>query len=137
MPCKSLHIPSYNPLHISYSELQCLAVAMEKEALTEGLHGMRLVANVVIRRSVLSGMSLCKVVQQPKQFSWHKAGQKLAARSVKAERLAREILVSVALGRHVDRLKATHFVTKESYEKIDWKLPRVLVYKNHVFMRED
>lgn len=109
---------------------------MEEEAWLEGKQGMRLVANVVIERARRPQKPLCEVLRVPRQFSWVKPHTQLVARFKASEAHAREILVNLALGKHVDRLRATHFVTKAAYEKINWKLPIVGVYKKHVFMRE-
>ena len=102
-----------------------------KKIVEEGL-----VANVVIERSKRSGKAVCDVLRQPKQFSWYSPRKPLVARFKASEAHARDILVNLALGRHVDRLRATHFVTVKRYETIAWKLPVVIRYKNHVFMRE-
>ena len=126
----------YVPLLIPHTEIQCLARAMEVEAIGEGKRGMRLVANVVIERSKRSGKAICDVLKQPKQFPWVKPSTQLVARFKASEAHARELLVNVALGKHVDKLKATHFVTIKAYETISWKMPILLTYKNHVFMRE-
>lgn len=126
----------YKPLLVPHAEIQCLARAMEEEAWTEGKQGMRLVANVVIERSKRSGKAICDVLRQPKQFSFVKPSTQLVARFKASEAHARELLVNLVLGKHVDNLRATHFVTADRYETIAWQMPVLLRYKNHVFMRE-
>lgn len=126
----------YKPLLVPHAEIQCLARAMEEEAWTEGKQGMRLVANVVIERARRAQKPLCDVLKVPRQFSWYSPRKPLVARFKASEAHARELLVNLVLGKHVDNLRATHFVTADRYETIAWQMPVLLRYKNHVFMRE-
>ena len=59
-------------LAASKEEKRCLALNIYHEARGEGLDGMMAVANVTMNRvrSSRYPASVCKVVYQPKQFSW-------------------------------------------------------------------
>lgn len=58
-------------------ELQCLAVAIHLESRSEPLLGQQLVAKVILNRVKDPSFpdSICKVVFQPKQFSWYNQGK--------------------------------------------------------------
>jgi len=58
-------------------ELQCLAVAIHLEARSESILGQQLVAQVILNRVKDPSFpdSICKVVFQPKQFSWYNQGK--------------------------------------------------------------
>ena len=63
-------------------ELQCLAGAIHLESRSESLLGQQLVANVILNRVKDPSFpnSICKVVFQPKQFSWYNQGKTEAIR---------------------------------------------------------
>lgn len=52
------------------SELRCLVSATFREARGEVPAGRRAVLDTIYNRAVKSGMTLCEVVAQPKQFPW-------------------------------------------------------------------
>ena len=58
------------PLQSIASDAECIAVALHKEAATEGLLGKKAVHDVIITRMKSSGKSACQVIKEPNQFSW-------------------------------------------------------------------
>lgn len=58
------------PLQSIASDAECIAVALYKEASTEGLLGKRAVMDTIITRMKASGKSACQVIKEPNQFSW-------------------------------------------------------------------
>ena len=62
---------------VNKKELDCLSLAIYKEARSEPLLGQQLVAKVILNRvkDPFFPDSICKVVFQPKQFSWYNQGK--------------------------------------------------------------
>ena len=58
------------PLQSIASDAECIAVALYKEAATEGLLGKRAIADVITTRMKDSKKSACQVIKEPNQFSW-------------------------------------------------------------------
>ena len=62
---------------LNKKELNCLNLAIYKEARGESILGQQLVAKVILNRVKDPSFpnSVCKVVFQPKQFSWYNQGK--------------------------------------------------------------
>ena len=62
---------------LNKKELNCLSLAIYKEARGESILGQQLVAKVILNRVKDPSFpnSVCKVVFQPKQFSWYNQGK--------------------------------------------------------------
>ena len=62
---------------VNKKELACLSLSIYKEARGESLLGQQLVAKVILNRVKDTSFpdSVCKVVFQPKQFSWYDQGK--------------------------------------------------------------
>ena len=113
----------------SPAQLQCLVLNTYHEARGEPVEGQIAVAQVVLNRvdHVNYPKTICRVVYQPRQFSWtlqqHKAKivwsewQKSLDASVKAYNLP--------------RINATHYHNLSVHP--NWNLVPVKTIKNHVF----
>ena len=112
------------------SNVDCLAIALYKEAATEGLLGKKAVLDVIQTRMNESGKTACQIIKEPHQFSWVTKDTKFVATK---EQLTTYRFVSkmppVVKG-------ATHFHT--SYSNPKWRKHMKFVgrIKHHLFYSE-
>lgn len=80
----SLFFPFLCTAEINPKELNCLTVAIYQEARGESILGQQLVAKVILNRVGHPSFpdTVCKVVFQPKQFSWYNQGRTKALGSL-------------------------------------------------------
>jgi len=109
----------------------CLAEAIYNEARGESELGKQAVSAVVLNRAKKSGMSLCKVVYYPGQFSWTKR-----KKSSKVSDDILELAKKLSHGKFKDPTNgSTFFCTKrimKRFQKAN-KLRLATIIGNHAF----
>lgn len=129
---KSLHKPS----HKKISDVECLASAMQYEALGEGKRGMEMVASVIFNRAKRDNRGICEVVAAKGQFSFVRGGRIPVATHHTATRLSHEIMKMYNEGSFQDYSGgAFFFFRKDHHSKLTRNLRLVKVFKQHKFMR--
>lgn len=134
----------------STSEVNCLTAAIYKEARSEPLKCQKAVAEVILNRAEHPGYpdSICKVIKQPKQFSWwdnSEANRKLLKGSTeglnKLDMLAYQEAKQIALLAYTGLLEghpaleeSLHFATLETSNKWIRKKKVKMLCQNHKFM---
>ena len=130
---KSLHKPSNKKM----SDVECLASAMQYEALGEGELGMKMVASVIFNRAKRSSKGVCEVVAENGQFSFVKHGAIPVATHHTATRLSHELMRLHNQKAPPDYSGgALFFFRKDRHSRLTRKLELVKVYKRHKFMKE-
>lgn len=145
-----LLIFSLNSFAGSTSEVNCLAAAIYKEARSEPDKCKQAVAEVILNRKEHPEYpnTICKVVKQPKQFSWwdnSEANRKLLKGSTeglnKLDMLAYQEAKQIALLAYTGLLEgypaledSLHFATLETSNKWIRKKKVKMLCKNHKFM---
>ena len=113
------------------SNVDCLAIALYKEAATEGLLGKKAVLDVIQTRMHESGKTACQVIKEPNQFSWVTKDTKFVAtkEQLTTYRFVAKMLPVVK--------GATHFHT--SYSNPKWRKHMKFVgrIKHHLFYKEN
>lgn len=141
---------SINSFAGSTSEVNCLTAAIYKEARSEPLKCQQAVAEVIMNRAEHPGYpdSICKVIKQPKQFSWwdnSEANRKLLKGSTeglnKLDMLAYQEAKQIALLAYTGLLEghpaledSLHFATLETSNKWIRKKRVKMLCQNHKFM---
>lgn len=114
-------------------ELQCLALNLHHEARGESLEGIRAVANVTLNR-VKSGKfanSICKVIQQPGQFSW--VGTDLDKKNISIDPKLRQIAFETLLSKTHDPSNGALYFHNKTVEGFSKRVTAKI--DNHIFYR--
>lgn len=127
------------------SEVECLAVAMLKEAGNQPIIGREAVGLVIMNRAEQTNKSICQVVKKKRQFSWYKGGninryvkkkdKRIAALRLEAYDLLDDPRDSKAY-RRVSLRSATYF--HATYVKPKWarSMCKPTRIKDHIFYSE-
>lgn len=132
---------------VNKKELACLSLAIYKEARSEPLLGQQLVAKVILNRVKDHSFpdSICKVVFQPKQFSWYNQGRteaigrllKGSTRGLKPKDIAAYMeaqfvaltLFKEGIELHPKWDKALYFLHKDVVKKQQWLTKKKFIGK--------
>ena len=117
---------------------KCLAIALYYEARGESERGQKAVADVIIQRSLDKGMSVCRVLTIPNQFSWRAAlmWRPYPEDSLTQQKLAYKIMDDVAHKKWKSSVNgATYF---HSGKKPKWAKRLIFIKKidKHYFYKE-
>ena len=115
----------------AYSESECLAYTLYKEANTEILRAKRAVYDVLLNRMRIRDKTACEIVKEKGQFSWYKRGMKLKV----TEDMLTE-LDNVSSMKPVLPRNAQYFHNKSVKPEWARKLKRVTVIGGHTFYSE-
>lgn len=144
VPASVSHVP-YSPstsavadVKISKADLDCLATNVYHESRGEGFYGMEAVARVTLNRSLSPKFpdTICKVVFQPRQFSW--TASVTAVRDAVAYKQAVEIAKFVLMHPEDDITNGSLFFHAVNIKRPVWtkSLEQSLVVNNHIFYKE-
>lgn len=117
---------------VSWQQVKCLAKNIFYESHGEPLAGQLAVAQVTLNRSRDSGLSICSVVYQKKQFSWtEQLPRSLGTPTEEVYNLAQEVLLK---GYADKELEDAHFFHTKQVKPI-WrkKLKFIKTIGNHKF----
>ena len=120
-------------------DIQCLGNIIWHEARGESQRGQRLVALVVLNRATKRNKSICEVMKEPKQFSWHAKHPNIVELSVmdKQIALAYDVYVAHKQGQHEDHtIGSTHFAAKHVRNTWTKSFRKTLTEGKHSFYRE-
>lgn len=124
---------------LSQKELQCLALNVFHEARGESLAGQVGVAQVTLNRVEQQHRgknTICKVVFDPKQFSWTDKAGKLRTPTGKAWKKALQVAQKVGLGLRIHGLQGVLYFHQRSHRpRWNQRMQLVLVINNHFFWR--
>jgi N-acetylmuramoyl-L-alanine amidase len=122
----------------SLKELDCLATNLYHEARGEGTIGMEAVARVTLNRLATPGFpdTICKVVYQPKQFSW--TNSVAVIKDTAAYKQAVSVAEFVLSTPQHDFTNGSLFFHTIQIKRPTWtkSLEESLVINNHVFYKE-
>lgn len=116
------------PLQSFSRDIDCLAVAIHKEASGEGLLGQRAVLDTIQQRMKDKHKTACAIIKEPGQFIWDTADVKATKQQLTRYRFVAKMLPVVK--------GATHFHT--SYSNPKWRKHMKFVgrIKHHLFYKE-
>jgi len=114
------------PLQALSRDIDCLAVAIHKEASGEGLLGQRSILDVIQQRMKDKHKTACQIIKEPGQFSWDTTDVKATKQQLTRYRFVAKMLPVVK--------GATHFHTSKIIRP-SWakKMKVKLTLKNHIF----
>lgn len=118
----------------SEADIKCLAANLFFEARGEGVKGMELVADVTINRMIDRKLSACRVIMQPKQFSWWARVLMIEDIQGDARRIAAMKLTNHLNGVREDLTDGALYYHNTGV-KPSWarKMKRLFQYRNHIF----
>lgn len=113
------------PLQSFSRDIDCLAVAIHKEASGEGLLGQRAVLDTIQQRMKDKHKTACAIIKEPGQFSWDTADVKATKQQLTTYRFVSKMLPVVEGAKYFHRKNI-----KPSWAK---KMKVKLTLKNHIF----
>jgi len=134
----SLSTSAITEVEVSEEDLDCLATNIYHESRGEGFYGMEAVARVTLNRLLSPGFpdTICKVVFQPRQFSWTASTR--AVSDSAAYKQAVEIARFVLMHPEDDFTNGSLFFHTIHIRRPIWtkNLEQSLVVNNHIFYKE-
>ena len=135
--CTLLFVPCYC---FAMTDVECLSLAIFKEANIEPISGKKAVANVIINRSKKKRKSICNVVFERKQFSWTVKKQYYTPKQIRYNlTLAKQIITAENRKTRVDNTKGSlHFHSKKMRAKPRWAGAMIVSVSigNHIFYKQ-
>lgn len=114
------------PLQSFSRDVDCLAVAIHKEASGEGLLGQRSILDVIQQRMKDKHKTACQIIKEPGQFSWNTEEIKATKQQLTRYRFVAKMLPVVHEARYFHSVKARPSWAKKM--KVKAKIGRHLFY---------